>query len=87
VAAAQRQQNILFIRKRYRMELNVFICRLTLLAYIVQFIKSSESIPPSKPNNAPEAPTEIPDCMNRADSTVPPKPDITYRDPILTAKR
>jgi len=43
-------------------------------------------MPPSKPNNAPEAPTEIPSCMNRADSKLPPKPDITYRNPIRTAK-
>jgi len=40
-------------------------------------MKSSESIPPSKPNNAPDAPTEMPVCMNNEDSKLPPKPDIT----------
>lgn len=43
-------------------------------------------MPPSKPNSAPEAPTEIPDCMNKADSKLPPKPDIKYSNPIRTAK-
>jgi len=49
-------------------------------------MNSSDSMPPSKPNNAPEAPTDILSGMNRADSKLPPKPDITYRNPILTAK-
>jgi len=43
-------------------------------------------MPPSKPNNAPEAPTEMPSGKNRADNKLPPKPDITYRNPILTTK-
>lgn len=43
-------------------------------------------MPPSKPNNAPEAPTEMPDCMNKADNKLPPKPDMKYSNPIRTAK-
>jgi hypothetical protein len=32
---------------------------LALLEYIVQFMSSSESMDPSRPNKAPEAPTEM----------------------------
>lgn len=35
----------------------LFMC--TLFAYIVQFVMSSESMLPSKPKRAPDAPTEI----------------------------
>lgn len=38
---------------------------------------SSESIAPSKPNNAPEAPTEIFFLTNRADNKLPPTPAKT----------
>lgn len=47
---------------------------------------SSESIPPSNPNKAPEAPTEMFDWMNREDNRLPPNPDITYSKPIRTVK-
>jgi hypothetical protein len=40
---------------------------------------------PSNPNSAPEAPTEIFDTINRADSKLPPTPEMTYSVPILTA--
>ena len=56
----------------------------TLFAYIVQFVMSSESIPPSKPKSAPEAPTEILDWIKSDDNILPPKPDTTYSNPILT---
>lgn len=45
---------------------------------------SSESIPPSKPKSAPEAPTEILDWIKSDDNILPPKPDTTYSNPILT---
>lgn len=54
------------------------------MAYIVQFVMSSESIPPSRPKSAPEAPTEILDWIKRDDNMLPPKPEITYSNPILT---
>lgn len=38
---------------------------------------SSESMPPSKPKSAPEAPTDICDWIKRADNKLPPKPDMT----------
>lgn len=59
----------------------------TLLAYIVQFVRSSESMPPSKPNRAPEAPTEIVVRMNKDDNKLPPTPDIVYNKPIRTAHK
>lgn len=49
----------------------------TLFSYIVQLTRSSESIAPSKPNNAPEAPTEIVVRTNKEDNKLPPIPDIT----------
>jgi hypothetical protein len=49
----------------------------TLFAYMVQLVISSESMPPSKPKSAPEAPTEIPVWINKADNKLPPKPDMT----------
>ena len=47
---------------------------------------SSESMAPSNPKRAPEAPTEIEPCKNRADITDPPSPEIRYSSPILTAR-
>ena len=46
---------------------------------------SSESMPPSNPKSAPEAPTEIFDWIKRADSKLPPNPEIIYSNPIRTA--
>lgn len=48
----------------------------TLLEYIVQFVMSSESMAPKSPNRAPEAPTEILLLRKRAESMLPPKPDM-----------
>lgn len=45
---------------------------------------SSESMPPSKPKSAPEAPTEMFDWINRAESKLPPNPDMTNSSPIST---
>ena len=42
---------------------------------MVQFVKSSESIAPSRPNKAPEAPTEMLLWMNNAESILPPSPE------------
>lgn len=56
----------------------------TLLAYNVQLVMSSESIPPSKPKSAPEAPTEMLDWMKRPDIILPPNPEMTYSNPIRT---
>lgn len=56
----------------------------TLLEYNVQLVMSSESIPPSKPKSAPEAPTEMSDWMKSADNTLPPNPEMTYSNPIRT---
>lgn len=39
-------------------------------------------MPPSKPKSAPEAPTEIPDSMNRAENKLPPTPEMRYMSPI-----
>lgn len=46
----------------------------TLLAYMVQLIISSESMLPSNPKSAPEAPTDIFDLINRAENKLPPSP-------------
>lgn len=43
-------------------------------------------MPPSKPNRAPEAPTEIVVRMNKADNKLPPTPDMVYSNPIRTAQ-
>lgn len=51
---------------------------------MVQFVMSSESIDPSKPNSAPEAPTETPFLKKRAERTFPPNPDTMYIRPTLT---
>lgn len=45
---------------------------------------SSESMPPSKPKSAPEAPTEMFDWINRAESKLPPNPDMKNSSPIST---
>ena len=58
----------------------------TLLAYIVQFVRSSESMDPSNPNNAPDAPTEIVLRINKHDNMLPPIPDIRYNNPIRTVE-
>lgn len=57
----------------------------TLLSYIDQLVMSSDSMPPSKPKRALEAPTEILCWMNRDESKLPPNPDITNSSPISTA--
>lgn len=41
-------------------------------------------MPPKRPKRAPEAPTEIPDWINRADIKLPPNPDTMYSIPIRT---
>lgn len=56
----------------------------TLLEYNVQFVMSSESIAPSKPKSAPEAPTEMFDWMKRPEKILPPNPEMTYINPIRT---
>ncbi|WVZ17065.1 hypothetical protein V8G54_010047 [Vigna mungo] len=56
----------------------------SLFSYIVQLVMSSESMPPSKPKSAPEAPTEMFDWMKRAESKLPPNPDMTNSSPIST---
>lgn len=48
---------------------------------------SSESMLPSKPKSAPEAPTEIFDCINRAESKLPPNPEMIYNNPTRTVKQ
>ena len=48
----------------------------TLLAYIVQLVMSSESMPPSNPKSAPEAPTEMFDWRKSADIKLPPNPEM-----------
>lgn len=45
---------------------------------------SSDSMPPSNPKSAPEAPTEMFDWMKRAESKLPPNPDMTNSSPIST---
>ena len=48
----------------------------TLLAYIVQLVMSSESMPPSNPKSAPEAPTEMFDWRKSADIKLPLNPEM-----------
>lgn len=43
-------------------------------------------MPPSSPKSAPDAPTEMFDCIKRAESRLPPKPERRYNRPILTAE-
>lgn len=47
---------------------------------------SSESMPPSNPKSAPEAPTEILDWIKRDDNKLPPRPEMRYSNPIRTEK-
>lgn len=47
---------------------------------------SSESIAPSSPKSAPEAPTEILFLMKREERILPPSPDRRYITPIRTAR-
>lgn len=42
-------------------------------------------MPPSKPKRAPEAPTETFSPMKRAESKLPPNPEMTNSNPISTA--
>lgn len=42
---------------------------------------------PSKPNSAPEAPTETFDLRKRADNKLPPNPDKMYSTPIFAAQK
>ena len=56
----------------------------TLFSYIDQLVMSSESMPPSKPKRALDAPTEILCWMKREESKLPPNPDITNSSPIST---
>lgn len=51
---------------------------------MLQFVISSDSIDPSKPNRAPDAPTETPFLKKRAERTLPPNPDTRYIKPTLT---
>lgn len=60
---------------------------ITLLAYILQLVISSDSIPPNSPKSAPEAPTEMFDCMKRADKILPPNPEMRYSKPIRAEKQ
>lgn len=48
-------------------------------------MRSSESIAPSRPNNAPEAPTEMVVRTNKDDNKLPPTPDRTYNKPTFAA--
>lgn len=48
-------------------------------------MKSSESMAPNSPKSAPDAPTDMDFWRWRADNKLPPKPEITYKRPILTA--
>lgn len=47
---------------------------------------SSESIAPSNPNKAPDAPTDTlsPLVSVKQDIRLPPSPEITYKAPVLT---
>jgi hypothetical protein len=47
----------------------------TLFVYMVQFVISSESIAPRRPNKAPDAPTDILFLMKREERTLPPNPE------------
>jgi hypothetical protein len=42
---------------------------------MVQFVISSESIAPRRPNKAPDAPTDILFLMKREERTLPPNPE------------
>lgn len=42
---------------------------------------------PSKPNSAPEAPTETVALRKRADNKLPPNPDTMYNTPIFAAEK
>lgn len=61
-----------------------------MFAYIVQLVRSSESMAPNKPKSAPEAPTEMvgfrDELRLRLDNKLPPKPERTYNVLILTAQ-
>lgn len=46
---------------------------------------SSETIAPKSPKRAPDAPTEMPFLMKRAESMLPPNPDKRYIMLIRTA--
>lgn len=59
----------------------------TLLAYIVQFVRSSESMHPSNPNNEPDAPTEMVLRINKQDNMLPPIPDKRYSNPTRTVEQ
>lgn len=49
-------------------------------------MNSSESIPPSNPNNAPEAPTDMVVLWNKDENKLPPIPANIYSGPILTVQ-
>ena len=53
---------------------------------MVQFVMSSDNIAPSNPKSALEAPTDIFDWINRAESKLPPNPEMTYSKPIRTVE-
>lgn len=42
---------------------------------------------PSRPNKAPEAPTEMLFLRRRAERTLPPNPDSKYVSPIRTERQ
>jgi hypothetical protein len=54
---------------------------------MVQFVISSESIAPRRPNKAPDAPTDILFLMKREERTLPPNPERRYIAAILTENR
>lgn len=47
---------------------------------------SSESMPPSNPKSAPDAPTEILFWIKRDDNKLPPRPEMRYSNPIRTRR-
>jgi hypothetical protein len=47
----------------------------TLFVYMVQLVKSSDSMAPRRPKRAPEAPTEMLFLMNSDERTLPPMPE------------
>lgn len=55
-----------------------------MLLYMVQLIINSESIAPSNPKTAPDAPTEMFERTKRPDIKLPPSPAMTYSKPIRT---
>lgn len=59
---------------------------LTLSVYMVQFVISSESIDPRRPNRAPDAPTETEFLTKRAETMLPPIPETRYITPTRTAE-